>query len=403
MDCRRLLIAIALLVVANSRAHSQILPPGAMAKQLATGYGFTEGPLYDGAGGVYFSDMNAAHIVRYDIAGGTAQIVDSSSGTSNGLIMDSSGHVISADRDRMRPQVSRRSATDITMVEEVLANGWMGTDFNGPNDLVMDAAGGIYFTDPDYPNHHHPEAVYYIDPAGALSRLLTFSTSTSSQRPINKRPNGIALSPGGSVLYLAVELNNRIMAYDVGPNGTISNERLFARTDVNAAGTPIPTNNGPDGLTVDAAGNVYSAVQNAVFAWSPTGERLFDLSVSQNPTNLSFGGADGRTLFITAGNSLFGVELNVPSPALGDFDGDGTVTAADYTVWRNTLGSTENLSADADGKKTIDAADYDVWRANFGNSLGSGSAATQNSVPEPNCLALLAFAILGLTPARRRG
>jgi gluconolactonase len=399
----RLLIAIAIVVAtADLRAEAQLLPSGASVTRLVTGYGFTEGPLYDGAGGVYFSDMNAAHIVRYDIASGTAQIVDPSSGTSNGLIMDPAGHVISADRDRQ--QVSRRSLTDIGMVETVLADNWMGADLNGPNDLVMDAVGGLYFTDPDYENRHAtPEAVYYLDPAGTLSRLLTYSTSTSTRRPINKRPNGIALSPDGSTLYVAVEWNFRIMAYDVGSGGTISNERLFARTDVNANGTPLSgIFNGPDGLVVDVAGNVYSAVQNAVFAWSPSGERLFDLSVPQNPTNVTIGGPEGRTLFITAATSLYGIELNVPSPALGDFNGDGTVSAADYTVWRNTLGTSTDLSADGDGDRTIDEDDYDVWREHFGATLGSGGASTINAVPEPSGIALWCFTAIGGLIRRRR-
>ena len=185
--------------------------------------------------------------------------------------MDPTGHVISADRDRR--QISRRSTTDIKVVETVLANNWMERYSTVRTILVMDAAGGIFFTDPDYEGRGStPEALYYLDPAGALSRLVTFSTSTSTTRPINKRPNGVALSPDGAILYLAVELNNRIMAYDVGPGGSLSNERLFARTDVNAAGTALPgINNGPDGIAIDASGNVYCAVKNAVFAWSPAG------------------------------------------------------------------------------------------------------------------------------------
>ena len=126
----------------------------------------------------------------------------------------------------------------------------------------------------------------------------------------------------------------------------------------------------------------------------------------QDPANLKFGGDDGRTLFITAATSLYGIELNVPSPALGDYDGDGNVTAADYTVWRDTFGSTENLSADGDGNRTIDAGDYDVWKSHFGNILGSGSGAGPaiHSVPEPATMTLLVTCILTLGfPRCRRG
>ena len=381
---------MAIVLLAGGPASGQIVPPGTTPTQLVTGYNFTEGPLYDGAGGVFFSDLGRADIVRYDIASDPAQVVDPSSGAANGLIMDSMGRVISADRDRR--QVSRRSAANITTVETVLANNWMGALFNGPNDLVMDATGGIYFTDPDYENRRStPEAFYYISAAGALSRLATFPMTGS-----NRRPNGIALSPNGSVLYVAVEMNKRIMAYDVGPGGTVSNERLFALTNVNANGTTLPNiTNGPDGIAIDAAGNVYCAVQNAVFAWSPNGQRLFDLPIPQDPTNAKFGSVDGRTLFITAGSnnaaSLWSIELNVPAPDFGDFDGDGAVDAADYTIWRDTLGDTANQSADGDGNGTVDAADLDVWSSRFGNALGSGAAAIGGSatVPEPSGVVML--------------
>ena len=398
MDRSRLLIAIALVAVLQLRADAQILPPGATVSRLVTGYGFTEGPLYDGAGGVYFSDMGAADIVRYDIASGTAQIVDPNSGTSNGLIMDSAGHVISADRDRQ--QISRRSASDITVVEAVLADNFNGTAFNGPNDLVMDATGGLYFTDPDYENRRLlTDALYFRSTDGTISQLRTFPASN------NRRPNGVALSPDGSVLYLAIERGRRIMAYDVGPDGTLSNDRQFALTNVDANGTPLTgtISHGPDGMTVDAAGNLYAAVSHAVFAWNPAGERLFDLAMPQDPTNVTFGGANGRTLFITAATSLYGIELNVPSPALGDFNGDGTVSAADYTVWRNTLGTTTDLSADGNGNKVIDADDYGVWRAHFGTTLGSGGGSASRAVPEPCGIALVCCAaVAGLLGRRRR-
>jgi hypothetical protein len=183
----------------------------------------------------------------------------------------------------------------------------------------------------------------------------------------------------------------RIMAYDVGPDGLPTNEREFAKTNVTANGTPIPgINNGPDGMTIDAAGNVYAAVQFAVFAWNPAGERLFDLAMPLNPTNVAFGDADGRTLFITAGNSLYGIDLNVPSPQTGDYNGDGTVDAADYTVWRDTLGSTENLAADGDGNRVVDAGDYDHWANRFGDVLGSAALTLGQPVPEPTTSMLAA-------------
>ena len=187
-------------------------------------------------------------------------------------------------------------------------NGYNGTAFNGPNDLVIDSTGGIYFSDPDYENRHSlPEAVYYLSAQGTLTRLVTGFT----------HPNGVILSPDGKTFYLAVEGQKFIEAYDVVSPGVIANGRLFARDDVNAQGQTIPgITNGPDGLTIDPAGNIYSAVQNAVWAWNPQGQQLFELSFPEDPTNLDFGGADGRTLFVAAGTSLYSVQLNiVPEPA----------------------------------------------------------------------------------------
>lgn len=370
--------------VGASSASGQILPPGAMVKQLATGYAFTEGPVYDNAGGVLFtnlvfSNQAASDIVRYNIATGIATVVDPNSDGANGLFLDNAGRVVSCDQATHR--LTRRAAADITNNSEILASSWNGKGFNSPNDLVVDAAGGIYFTDPDYNNvNAQPQGVYYRNPAGTVSQILSGFN----------RPNGIILSPGGETLYLAVEAEKRIMAYDVGPGGAISNQRVFKTTNNDAAGNPH-SGHGPDGLGMDPAGNLYAAVQNELWVWSPTGQSLLELPVPQDPTNVAFGGVDGRTLYITAQTSLYGVKLNVPSPTFGDFDGDGVVTAADYAVWRDSLGSTVKLAADGNGNRTIDAGDYDVWIAHFGNVLaGSGSSTGSDAaVPEPSSLALL--------------
>lgn len=389
------LFAMVVLTAMTSPAAAQILPPGGTPALLAGPYNFTEGPVYDGNGGMYFTNLvfsNQANsdIIRYDIASKMAQVVDPSSGGSNGLYLDAGGQLVSADQ--ATHQISRRSAADITVVEQVLANEWNSMGFNSPNDLVIDAAGGIYFTDPDYNNvRAQPDAVYYRDPQGMVSRILTGFN----------RPNGIVLSPGGGTLYVAIEQEFRIMAYDVGPDGLPTNEREFVKTNVNANGTPLPgINNGPDGMTIDAAGNVYAAVQNAVFGWNPAGERVLTMSVPQNPQNAAFGGEDGRTLFITAGNSLYGVELNVPSPQNGDYNGDGTTDAADYVTWRQSLNETENLAADGNGNRMIDEGDYTVWQDNFGKVVSGGAGAGSLPVPEPASLSLLSGLMAAAAPRR---
>jgi gluconolactonase len=255
-----------------------------------------------------FTDIQRSDIVRYDIATQSTQIVDSNSGGANGLYFDPAGKLVSMDGDRR--QVSRRAADDLTVVEAVLANKWNDLPFNSPNDLVIADDGGIYFTDPDYQSRRaQPEGVYYLSPNGELSQVLSGF----------RRPNGVILSPDGTILYLAVEAELKIMAYDIGEDGLPTNEREFAKTNVDAQGNRIPgISNGPDGMAVDPAGNLYAAVQNAIWAWTPSGERLFELDVPEDPTNVTFGGADGKTMFITAQRSLYGITLNiVPEPSSG--------------------------------------------------------------------------------------
>ncbi len=396
-------LGLCLCLVFCSLTQAQLLPPGATAQLLDGNFKFTESPLYDGNGGVYFSDLwpsnNQAaapsRLYRYEIATDTSTIVDANSGSANGTIMDSMGRMLSADRDRR--QISRRSVADVSVVETVLADKYMGTAFNGPNDLAMDAAGGIYFTDPDYENRHAlTDAFYYLSPTGTLTQLRTFTLSS------NRRPNGIVLSPDGLTLYVAIETGKHIMAYDVAADGSISNDHEFGRTDITIGGTHINPPVGPDGLTIDAAGNVYAAAQNAVFAWNPAGVRLFDLAVAEDPTNVDIGGPNGRTLFIAAGKSLYSTELNVPTPQNGDYNGDGTVDAADYTVWRNTLGGTANLSADGNGNRVIDAGDYEEWKSKFGTVLGSGASNGNLAVPEPGVLPLLIAAVCCIAGGRRK-
>jgi gluconolactonase len=394
MTVGRTLFSLLILVAFAAPGAAQILPAGAVATRLVTGYGFTEGPLYDrsggGAGRVLFSDVNNSRIVGYNIATATAAIVDPASGAANGMFFDAGGHIVSADRDRR--QISRRSTADLKIVEAILASQWGGMPLNSPNDLVIDAAGGIYFSDPDYDSRNSvPEAVYYINPAGALSRLLTgFS-----------HPNGVILSPDGHTFYLAAEGQYRIFAFDVASDGTLSNQRLFARTDVDANGNMLPNiNNGPDGLTIDPSGNIYAAVKNAVFAWNPAGARLFSLAVSQDPTNVELGGRNGKTLYITTGASLYSVSLNVVPKLPGDFEYDGDVDAADLAPWRTGFGQTgAALDADANADGAVNAADFLIWQQQLGSNSPSVPAGA--AVPEPGAW-LLAFMATAATTRRRR-
>ena len=309
--------SVVLGIVTASPVAAQIIAPGATVQLLdtfvdGTFNNFTESPLYDGNGGVYVSDMwplatqatRPSRIYRYDLATDTKTLVDSNSGTANGTIFNPFGNLISADRDRR--QISLRSAANVAVVDTVLTSNYLGTSYNGPNDLIQDAAGGIYFTDPDYEGRLAlPDALYYRSGAGTVSRLRTYASP-------NHRPNGVVLSPNGSVLYVALWNNRRIMAYDVAADGSLSGDREFAVTNTLIGGGAH--NGRPDGMTIDAAGNLFASVGNRVFVWDSAGTRLADILIPSGSTNVDIGGAGGHTLFITAGKSLYSVLL-IPEPS----------------------------------------------------------------------------------------
>jgi gluconolactonase len=416
MHTRLRIAAVTLLFgAAANPAQAQILPAGAVPTKLTPAsvggiaIAFTEGALWDGTGGVYFSDMhpsgtpvtNPSRILHYDIASGMTTVADALSGGTNGMYR-AGGFIYTADRDGGKAgqtrQISRRLTSDISMIDADLVTGFNSKPLNGPNDLVVDSNGGIYFTDPNYENRVGAQGVdglYYRNPAGNVSLLKSYTGTTH-------RPNGVILSPDGKTLYLALQASSerRVLAYDVAPDGSISSERQFAS---------MAPNGDPDGITIDPAGDVYAAGNKDIWAWNPAGTKLFQLSMpgtgsaQEDPTNLDFGGADGKTLFITAGISLYSVHLNIATPATGDYNGNGVVDAADYVVWRDTVGSTTNFAADGTGDHVIDQADYDWWVGKFAAAgSASGSTGRQNAIPEPGTFALAAIALLSLLCLRLR-
>jgi gluconolactonase len=178
---------------------------------------------------------------------------------------------------------------------EVLAEKWEGKRLNAPNDIVVSKSGHVYFTDPAFGEQaDHREldfyGVYHITPKGEMSLIA---------KPAG-RPNGIALSPNGKLLYVANSDEKNIRAYDVDKNGAVSNERILI-SDI--AGVP-------DGIKVDEKGNIYVAAKGVV-VYTAEGKLLTTLNLAETPANCAFGDADFQGLYVTARTSVYRVRLDV--------------------------------------------------------------------------------------------
>jgi gluconolactonase len=310
-------VALAVLAAGADRLGAQqverdvggMFPPGAVAEVIFTDGFFTEGPAMGPDGLLYFSDitftagsgMQAGYIWRVDPDARQAEIWRSPSGMSNGLAWDARGRLVAAlGADFGGRAIVRTDPSTGRSV--ILAGLYDGRRLNSPNDLVLDAAGRIYFTDPRYSGHEPVEqpveGVYRIDPDGTVVRILQDAG----------KPNGIAISPDGRTLYVASVQGpartgfNAVQAWDLADDGSPSNPRILVDFRPDA---------GPDGMAVDVDGNLYLARPSAepgVYVVSPAGHELAYLRLSERPSNVAFGtGEHGRTLFITAGPNVYAV------------------------------------------------------------------------------------------------
>lgn len=266
-------------------------------------FGFLEGPVWLADQGVLlFSDMDFS---ADDTHGPPSRIwrlkppasfeVFAASANSNGLALLRNGEVLAATHDnqglsRFDPQSAARTPV------RLLADG---KRLNSPNDLTVRSDGKIYVTDPDWQlgprtNETGITGVYRVD---ALAQGDDASEAVLVEGSLY-RPNGVALSPDERTLYVGSS-GNEIWQYDVAADGSLENRRKFADT-------------GPsDGMTVDCAGNLY-VTSGTVEVFAADGQKLGDITLEGNPSNVAFGGAERKTLYITAGSRLYAIELNVP-------------------------------------------------------------------------------------------
>ncbi len=267
----------------------------AVFETLGSGFRFTEGPAADMMGNVFFSDIPNERIHRYDATTGKLTVFREKSGKSNGLMFGRNGRLYACEGGARR--VARVEADGKTTT--TVASHWKGKRLNSPNDLALDADGGIWFTDPRYGRRQDDreidvEAVYYVDAKGVVHQRIADL----------KRPNGIALSIDGRTLYVADNSARLVMAYPVTAPGVIGTGRLFARMDAKERG-------GPDGMCLDERGNVYAAGQKKIWIWSPAGTLLRTLTPPEAPANCTFGGPQRRTLYVTARKGFYRIPMLV--------------------------------------------------------------------------------------------
>ncbi len=262
-------------------------------EKIATGFEFTEGPVWHPDGLLLFSDIPAGRIYAWTPAGAT--IWREPSGNSNGLVLDSERRLIACEHGNRR--VSRTEADGSVVT---LADRYEGKRLNSPNDAVVASDGTIYFTDPPYgiqPEEQEQacNGVYRIRNGGTIERVFDDF----------ERPNGLAFSPDETVLFVADSRRRHIRAFDHTPDGTLTNSRIICDMD-------HPQPGSPDGMTIDMEGRLYVAGAMGVWVFEPDGTHLGVIVTPERPSNLAWGDADHRTLYITARTSLYRVRATTP-------------------------------------------------------------------------------------------
>jgi gluconolactonase len=248
-------------------------------------YQFTEGALFWN-NKLIFSDIPANTIYELTPPATMPTVFRNPSGNANGNAVGPDGALYTCEHGGKR--VSKTVGTTVS----TFAATFGGQPLNSPNDVIVRRDGNVYFTDPNYAGNTQPKQhVFRATPAGQLSVV---------DDALDK-PNGIALSPSQNVLYVTSASRGFINQYDVAADGSTSNGRKFV--DVPA----------PDGIAVDDAGNLYVA-SNKVEVFRPDGTKVGSITVPQQPSNVALGGADRKTLYITARTAVYQVKVNVPGP-----------------------------------------------------------------------------------------
>ncbi len=280
--------------IRNESEFRKIVAPDARLERLATGMQFTEGPVWVPQDGGYlvFSDIPADDLKKWTAKEGVTTFRKPSR-NANGNTVDRQGRLVTCEHTGRRVSLLDRDGAVRTLVDQ-----FEGKKFNSPNDVVVKPDGTIWFTDPDYGLGSKPRDmdgcwVFRFDPKAKNSSVVAKDFD---------KPNGLCFSPDEKRLYVADSGKpHHIRMFDVGRAGALANSRVFC----------VIQPGGPDGIRCDASGRVWSSAGDGVQVFNPSGELIGKILVPETPANLCFGGADGKTLFITARASVYSIPVRV--------------------------------------------------------------------------------------------
>ena len=268
------------------------------AHRLATGFTFTEGPVYHPDGFWYFVDVRESKFYRIN-PGDPAELLRDKTGEGNGTTFDLQGRLIQCEGGNRR--MTRWPADGKFASSEVLMDKFDGKRLSRPNDVVCKSDGSLYFTNPGLrvplgQRELDPSAIYRIMPDGSNRHVADF-----------EYPNGLAFSPDERVMYVA---NTRHAAYihrlEMDSSGNMVRRRIFADM---SSDEKIGV---PDGMKVDVEGRVWCTGPGGTWVFAPDGTRIGILKTPEVPANLCFGGPDGKTIFFTAHTSVYTMRAKVP-------------------------------------------------------------------------------------------
>jgi gluconolactonase len=294
------LVSLAVGFSQENLSSEKVVAPGATLEKLWGEGSFTEGGAMAEDGSILFSDIGD-RIMRFDPKTNKTTVFREPSGRANGMIFDNKGRLIVAEGANTGGG-RRVSITDPDGTIKTLADSYDIKRFNSPNDVAVDRQGRVYVSDPRYvgsePRELDFEGVFLISVEGFVIPLITNAY----------KPNGLAISPDGKTLYVSDNGSRRraLIAADLGPDGKTANPRVIH---------DFGTGHGIDGMTVTTDGRIVAAAgagnQPGVLVLSPTGKIEAFIPVPEQPANLEFGGEDRKTLYISAGKSLYRIKTTM--------------------------------------------------------------------------------------------